>query len=114
MPRSIARGEKGVTLVATYPIAYPDAKHDAEAVFVLEGKVHIVSKERGEGETALYRLDRLQTRAQLGADARNVAARVGSGTATTSPGSTRVPGRTRSGFPFPLARVISISFFRAR
>ena len=50
----------GVDLVATYPIAYPDGKHDAEAVWVWGGRVHIVLKNRGEDEHTVYRFGELR------------------------------------------------------
>ncbi|MCC6574636.1 MAG: hypothetical protein IT462_12705 [Planctomycetes bacterium] len=64
-------------LRATYPIAYPDGRHDAEAVFVLDGKIHIVSKARGEKSTNVYRFNELKTAGELG-DKRNVGELVGS------------------------------------
>lgn len=42
-------------VAATYSIAYPDGKHDAEAAFGHEGALYIISKQRGEGFTGLYR-----------------------------------------------------------
>ena len=40
--------------VATYAIAYPDGKHDAEGVFVKGGKLHIIVKNRGEPKTSVF------------------------------------------------------------
>lgn len=47
--------KKTVSLAATYHIAYPDGKHDAEAAFGHDGALYIISKQRGEGFTGLYR-----------------------------------------------------------
>jgi hypothetical protein len=41
-------------LVAEYPVAYPDEPHDAEGVAVIDGAVHIITKDRGEG-TLVFR-----------------------------------------------------------
>ena len=68
----------GVETVAVYPIAYPDGKHDAEAVFVWDGRVHIVIKNRGEETTGVYRFARLRDRAELAEGKRNVPERIGS------------------------------------
>ncbi len=46
-------------LVATYPFRYPDARHDAEALFAIEDTLYIVSKAREEKVTNVYRFDRL-------------------------------------------------------
>lgn len=46
-------------LVAVYPIRYPDQRHDAEAAAVIDGVLHIVSKQRGESKTGVYRFDTL-------------------------------------------------------
>lgn len=45
--------------VASYAIAYPDSPHDAEAVFELDGAVHVVVKNRGEPTTDVFRFDGL-------------------------------------------------------
>ncbi len=68
----------GVETVAVYPIAYPDGKHDAEAVFVWNGRVYIVIKNRGEETTGVYRFARLRDRAELAEGERNVPTRIGS------------------------------------
>jgi hypothetical protein len=53
--------DKGkITLAATYPIAYPDGMHDAEAAFTIGGKLHIVIKRRGEEFTGVYRWNTLE------------------------------------------------------
>ncbi|MBZ0136418.1 MAG: hypothetical protein K8I27_08615 [Planctomycetes bacterium] len=44
-----------LTLKAKYKIAYPDGKHDAEAAAEIDGVLHIISKNRGEGFTGVYR-----------------------------------------------------------
>ncbi len=46
-------------LVATYPFRYPDGRHNAEALVVIDGNVHVISKARGKEATAVYRFDRL-------------------------------------------------------
>jgi hypothetical protein len=35
--------------VATYPVRWPDGKHDCEAVAVIDGALHAIVKDRGEG-----------------------------------------------------------------
>ncbi|MCG3133681.1 MAG: hypothetical protein HMLKMBBP_00906 [Planctomycetes bacterium] len=62
-------------LVATYPVAWPDGPHDCEALFVLGGKVHAITKDRGDG-TRVYRFDTLRDAADLGT-ARNTAVEIG-------------------------------------
>ncbi len=52
--------DSGLERVATYPVTYPDGKHDAEGVFVWAGRVHIVIKNRGEDATYVYRFDDLR------------------------------------------------------
>ena len=52
--------ESGVELVATYPVTYPDGKHDAEGVWVWDGRVHIVLKNRGEEAHWVYRFPELR------------------------------------------------------
>lgn len=64
-----------VDLVATYPIAWPDGPHDCEALFTLDGKVHAVTKDRGDG-TRVYRFDTLRDAKELGSG-RNVATEIG-------------------------------------
>jgi len=49
---------KALTLVAAYDVAYPDAAHDAEAVASIDGSLHVITKDRGEG-TLAYRFDGL-------------------------------------------------------
>jgi hypothetical protein len=39
-------------------MAWPSGRHDAEAAFTLDGKLHLVTKDRGGG-TAVYRFDAL-------------------------------------------------------
>lgn len=52
-----------VERAATYPVAWPgegrDARHDCEAVAVIDGKVHAITKDRGEG-TIVFRFDELR------------------------------------------------------
>lgn len=74
----VKAGPEGVETVAIYPIAYPDGKHDAEGVWVWDGRVHIVIKNRGEKETVVYRFDTLRDASELKAGERNVPQRVGS------------------------------------
>jgi len=57
--------------LATYPIAYPNGHHDAEAGFSIDGVVHVVSKSRGEG-TFVYRFDTLVDASDLDPGTRNV------------------------------------------
>jgi hypothetical protein len=45
---------------ASYPVAYPDGNHDAEAAAVIDGKLVVVSKNRGEGYTGVYRFNELK------------------------------------------------------
>jgi hypothetical protein len=52
--------ESGVETVATYPVTYPDGKHDAEGVWVWDGRVHIAIKNRGEEAHWVYRFGELQ------------------------------------------------------
>lgn len=47
--------------VASYRIAYPDGKHDCEAVFSAGNKLHMIIKNRGEGAHNVYRFDELST-----------------------------------------------------
>ncbi len=42
--------------VATYPVAYEDGPHDVEGVFVLDGHIHLIVKNRGEPETQVLRI----------------------------------------------------------
>ncbi len=63
-------------LVAAYPYRYPDGPHDAEALAVIDGVVHVITKERGEKETIVYRFDELRDAATLGPGEVNVPRRV--------------------------------------
>lgn len=76
--RYVPAGEKParVDLVASYPIQYPDGAHDAEGAFVMDGKLHLVVKNRGEKSTTLFRLDELKDARDLAGKA-NVALAVG-------------------------------------
>ena len=48
-------------LAATYPVRYPDQAHDCEAVTVIGGKVHLVTKDRTQsGVTRVFRLAELK------------------------------------------------------
>lgn len=49
-----------VERLATYPIRYPDGAHDAEGCCVIDGKLHIVVKNRGEASTSVFRVDELK------------------------------------------------------
>lgn len=54
-------GEPGARAFASadeIPVAWPDGPHDCEAVAVIDGHVHAVTKDRGEG-TILFRFDAL-------------------------------------------------------
>jgi len=44
---------------ATYAVAWPDGAHDCEAVAVIDGKLHAVTKDRGD-DTRLYRFGELR------------------------------------------------------
>ena len=44
---------------ATYHITYPDGAHDCEGVCVIDGKVHLFVKNRGEKTTGVFRCDTL-------------------------------------------------------
>lgn len=61
-----------LTLVARYPIAYPDASHDAEAAAVVDGHLHIVSKAREDRVTNVYRFEELIDEATLTPGRKNV------------------------------------------
>jgi len=63
-------------LVATYPYRYPEGRHDAEALTVIDGAVHVITKERGEKETIVYRFDDLREAQALGPGSVNVPRRV--------------------------------------
>jgi hypothetical protein len=62
----VTHADGKLALAARYAIAYPDGNHDAEAAFTIGGKLHIVTKHRGEGFTGVYRW------AQLDKEAKNV------------------------------------------
>lgn len=51
----VAWMEGRLSLVARYNIKYPAQAHDAEAAFTLNGKLHLVTRDRGEGYTAVFR-----------------------------------------------------------
>jgi len=58
---SPAEGGKGaLKLVATYPVTWADEPHDCEGAAVIDGKLHLVTKQRGEGFTGLYRFAELK------------------------------------------------------
>jgi hypothetical protein len=61
-----------LSLQAAYPFRYPDQPHDAEALVVIDGRVHIISKARGESATHLYVFDSLRDSAALGAGEVNI------------------------------------------
>ncbi len=50
-------------LRATYPVRYPDERHDAEGLTVVDGKVCIISKAREEKVTNVYIFDELHDQA---------------------------------------------------
>jgi hypothetical protein len=52
-------------LIAVYPFQYPDGPHDAEALAVIDGKVHLVTKAREEAVTHVYIFDNLRDGASL-------------------------------------------------
>jgi hypothetical protein len=52
--------DEALDLVATYPFRYPDGAHDAEAAAVIDGKLHIITKDRGEGAALVFRFDDLR------------------------------------------------------
>jgi len=62
-----------VELVASYPLAYPDGPHDAEAAVVLDGALHVVIKRRGEAATTVFRFPELRAAEELAPGERNVA-----------------------------------------
>lgn len=51
---------KTASLIATYHVTYPDGAHDCEGVCVIDGKVHLFVKNRGEKTTAVFRCDKLE------------------------------------------------------
>lgn len=53
-------GKGALALTATYPVTWPDEPHDCEAAAVIDGKLHLVTKQRGEGFTGLYRFATLK------------------------------------------------------
>lgn len=61
------QGERlsGLDFVAKYPLRYPDGKHDGEGAFVVDGKLHLVIKDRGEGRSSVYRFDKLIPQEEL-------------------------------------------------
>jgi hypothetical protein len=63
-------------LVATYPFRYPDGPHDAEALTVIDGAVYVITKDRGENETIVFRFDDLRDVAVLGSGEMNIPRRV--------------------------------------
>jgi hypothetical protein len=71
LPASAGSDQGEVELVATYPFGYPDGSHDAEACFTIDGKLHIVNKDRGEG-TFVYRFDELRDASDLPAGEVNI------------------------------------------
>ncbi|MDC1142034.1 hypothetical protein OAU50_03005 [Planctomycetota bacterium] len=46
--------------IASYSVRYPDGKHDCEAAFSVDGKLHLIIKNRGEGVHGIYRFDELK------------------------------------------------------
>jgi hypothetical protein len=52
-------------LVAVYPFQYPDDPHDAEALAVIDGTIHLITKARDETITNVYVFDDLRDVASL-------------------------------------------------
>ncbi len=50
-----------LSLLARYAMRYPDGPRDAEAAFTLDGKLHVVTRPRGDGMTVVYRFNELKT-----------------------------------------------------
>jgi len=71
-PRHTGRLE----LRARYPVRYPDQPHDVEAAFTIDGRLHLVTKDRGEG-TWVLRFDSLRDEAELPDDGANVPEKIG-------------------------------------
>lgn len=67
----------GVDLVATYPIAYPDGPHDAEAVVVIGDVVNVIVKNRGEEGSPVFAFANLIDGADLPTGERNMGEHVG-------------------------------------
>lgn len=69
-----AEGERAarLELVAVYPCRYPDGRHNAEALAVIDGAVHVITKARKGETTGLYRFDALTDSAALRAGEFNV------------------------------------------
>ncbi|MBM3317516.1 MAG: hypothetical protein FJY75_06645 [Candidatus Eisenbacteria bacterium] len=59
-------------LVAALPFRYPDGRHNAEALAVVEGRVHIVTKAREGEPTWVYRFEELLADSALAAGEWNV------------------------------------------
>ncbi len=57
--------KKTISRTATYNIKYPDGAHDCEGVCVVDGKVHMFVKNRGEKVTAVFRCDELKDKATI-------------------------------------------------
>jgi hypothetical protein len=68
-------GRRAPELVATYRFTYPDGPHDAEAAFVRNGLLHVVTKDRGDS-TRVYRFDQLASTEELGPDGINIPTRI--------------------------------------
>jgi len=66
-----------LTTVATYPFRYPDGAHDAEAATTIDGRIHIITKDRGEGAALVFRFDELRDASELAAGALNVPTLIG-------------------------------------
>lgn len=73
----IGRSQGRLELVAAYPVRYPDGPHDAEGLAVVDGRVHLITKNRGEGFTGVYRFDQLVDRAELRPGEANVPRKIG-------------------------------------
>ncbi len=63
-------------LIARYPVAYADARHDVEGAVVVDGKLLVFTKDRGEG-TLVLRFDELIDAGDLKDGERNVPTQIG-------------------------------------
>lgn len=61
-----AGGSGRLELIGAYPFRYPDGPHNAEALAVIDGRVHLVTKAGGGDPTAIYRFDELPAQGGLG------------------------------------------------
>lgn len=66
-----------LTTVGTYPFRYPDGAHDAEAATTIDGRVHVITKDRGEGSALVFRFDELRDAADLADGSLNIPTLIG-------------------------------------